>query len=135
MIGRVVSFLPTDILSPSGERNDAGSDCKFVLIRDSDSKYFVVGTVDLFPYHADLVARFCRDYEIPSGWVRRPDLVEIYDPTVKIDGGGMLHIDGKTRRVQIYGQSSAYGSFPDEGIVDLVGAIPSFRDYTVIITP
>ncbi len=85
--------------------------CKFVLLTDSDCANLVFGTLDSFPYHANLVDQFCIENNLASAWERKPDMVTILEEDCQIQGGGWMEIDPISHQMKFFGRSTAYGRF------------------------
>ncbi|MEA3296794.1 MAG: hypothetical protein U9R56_02895 [candidate division Zixibacteria bacterium] len=107
--------------------------CKFVLVSNNHELYLIFGSVREFPYHANLLDCFCDRYQIPAGWIKDPDMVEIYDPDFAIKGGGWMEIDKSARSLQIYGYSTAYGRFDPKDLDLVLRDDPLFSTYSVKI--
>ena len=103
--------------------------CKFVLVWDEQCLYLLFGPPSEFPYHAFLLNRFCADNQIPSSWVKQPDVVEVHAPHIHIRGGGWMEIDFDSRSARFEGQSRAYGEYDRAGLVDLVENHSFFDEY------
>lgn len=104
---------------------------KFVLIQSSDATYLILGPVSQFRYHANLVDRFCRQNQIASAWVRKPDLVEVLEPGVRVLGGGHAKVDSTGRSIRFYGRSNAYGPFDRPLVKKMIRDHPLFAGITV----
>ncbi len=121
------------------EQPPAGDDSKKVskfIIIDSDTELqFVHGPLDEYSYHADLVRQHCEANNIPSGWVRKPDIYEIYGDTYRIRGGGWLEERPAERRLRFSGYSTAYGGFDRQDIVYLFDRAEAYADYKVEFEP
>ena len=105
--------------------------CKFVVIEDAHTRHLVFGPVAKYAYHADLVARFCADHLVAAGWARRPDVMEIYDPSVRLRGGGVLEVDRGAMTMEIYGASRAYGDFRRKDVEHAIDASRDLAGYRV----
>ena len=105
--------------------------CKFMLIINDGTAYFVVGDLSEYPYHANLVDRFCNDRGIPAVWKRKPDVVEILNKETQLKGGGLIDIDEIKKVVKIYGYSTAYGPMNIEYLKGFVVNHPFFSEYSV----
>lgn len=103
--------------------------CKFLLVWDEQRLYLLFGPPSEFPYHAFLLDRFCADHQIPSSWVKQPDVVEVHAPHIHVRGGGWMEIDRDGRTVRLDGQSRAYGDYDRAGLVDLLENHPFFDGY------
>lgn len=107
--------------------------CKFIVVAHSGTLYFVFGPVSVYPYHANLLGRFCQERDIGYRWIKVPDVVKIQEPEYRILGGGHLEIDPTKRRVQLSGSSKAYGHFALEDIKLITSREPFFAQYSVQI--
>jgi hypothetical protein len=105
--------------------------CKFIVIEHAGALNLVIGPVSDFRYHAALVDRFCSVNELPSGWVRKPDLLEIYDASVAIRGGGLAELDFSDKTCVVHGHSAAYGGFKASDIRQFLGSHALFETYQV----
>jgi hypothetical protein len=114
-----------------GNDSEAAVKNKFVLITHGDVIVLLIGPVDLYPYHAALVERYCRDNEIPVSWAHKPDLLEIFDRDVHVRGGGQLDIFPQDGILKIYGFSSAYGPYNSEYLKRFISSHPFFASFSV----
>lgn len=92
---------------------------KFVLIKADDRLNMIYGPIDEYSYHAELVKRYCDRNSIPSGWLKKPDLYEIYGNSHQIRGGGWLEENPGEKQLRIFGYSTAYGRFDREDMLYL----------------
>lgn len=92
---------------------------KFVIIASPQQISLVFGPIAEFPYHANLVKRFCDINKIPSGWLKKPDVYEIYGDSHEVRGGGWMEVAGENGELKIYGYSTTYGSFKRKDILYL----------------
>jgi len=107
--------------------------CKFVLIVRNDELNLVFGPVSEYPFHANLVDEFCSRFGVPSGWSKKPDLVEIFDENCSISGGGWLEIEPAVARMKFSGRSTAYGRFGKSDLNHILTNDKLFSDYEVIV--
>ncbi|HOD66637.1 MAG TPA: hypothetical protein PLR32_07675 [candidate division Zixibacteria bacterium] len=107
--------------------------CKFVLIELADEIHLVFGRLADYPYHARLVAQFCSERRIPSGWEHEPDLYALYTANARVCGGGYLAIDPACRTAEVYGRSNAYGPYDKKAMHAVVEHGPVFRGLTVSV--
>ncbi|MDZ4723184.1 MAG: hypothetical protein SGI97_04675 [candidate division Zixibacteria bacterium] len=107
--------------------------CKFVLLANRSNLFLLIGPVSDYPYHAHLVNRFCREREIPSGWVAGNSRVEIFDTHHKIRGGGWMKIEQSEKRLEIYGHSTAYGRFSEEDLDSILKSDAFLREFPTIV--
>ncbi|MFZ5979772.1 MAG: hypothetical protein ACOYVF_03995 [Candidatus Zixiibacteriota bacterium] len=105
--------------------------CKFMIIINDGTAFFVIGDISEFPYHANIVDRFCRERDIPAAWKRKPDVVEVFAKTTELKGGGMIDIDETKKILKIYGYSTAYGPTNVEYLKGFVVNHPFFSEYSV----
>ena len=124
----IISLNETSADEPQGEKSNSKKVSKFVIILGEDEAYFVFGPLDLYSYHAGIVKRFCELKDIPSGWVKKPDLYEIYGSDYEIKGGGWMEEKTTEKRLRIFGYSTAYGGFEQQDILYLFQNAPDFED-------
>lgn len=103
--------------------------CKFVLVWDEQCLYLLFGPPSKFPYHAFLLDRFCSDHQIPSSWVKQPDVVEVHAAHIHIRGGGWMEIDFDSKTVAFGDQSRAYGEYDRVALDGLLVNHPFFNGY------
>lgn len=107
--------LPESIFSDFSDSSDpSGSNkvlCKFVILKAQGRLVLLWGAVAEFPYHANLVEKYCDRHDIPCSWTNRPTLLELFDSDIKIRGGGYAEIQTDGKKIVFGGRSTAYGKF------------------------
>ncbi len=129
---RVISLIDEECLT----RSSAAAHklvAKFIIISGDAELNLILGLISDYPYHADLVARFCHNYDIASGWTRKPDLYEILEHCWKIKGGGWADIDLAAGRWKFLGNSSAYGACDRGDLNFVLTDHPFFTGYSITI--
>lgn len=106
---------------------------KFVIISSGEGLHFIYGPLREYAYHAGLVKKYCELENIPSGWVKKPDVYEIYDSDHKIRGGGWMERNPADKSARLYGHSTAYGAFDHEDIPYLFGPAAMIEDFSIQI--
>lgn len=133
----ILSFLPPNWKKESSQASGKSSEDKlvgkFVLISSHDSLTLVLGQLKEFKYHAHIVDRFCRMNQIPSGWRRKPDSVEIYDDKYEVTGGGWIEINSRLLTVKFFGHSTAYGSFDRSDVESCLMQSSLFDGFRILI--
>ena len=129
----VVDFSDGSEVPDAGEAQDKPLVCKMMVIAVSETIHLVFGPVSEFGYHANLVDRFCSQRDLAAAWVRKPDMVEVLEKSVRIRGGGWIKIDRSKSLIEIYGRSTAYGRFDKELLRQLVDREPFFSNSRVQI--
>jgi len=104
---------------------------KFVIIIGKEEAHFVFGPLETYAYHAGILKRFCDMKQIPSGWVKKPDMYEIYGNTYKVKGGGWLEEKTGEKSLRIFGYSTAYGGFDRQDVLYLFENTPGFEDHKI----
>ena len=51
--------------------------CKFVILNYRERLVLLWGPVTHYPYHANLIEKFCQDNEIPCQWASKPTMLEL----------------------------------------------------------
>lgn len=107
---------------------------KFMLVKRHGTMHLVMGSINIYAYHADLLAQFCRDSEIKHEWLSRPAHLAIRDDSVTLHGGGWVSVKPKEGRVIFFGKSTAYGPFVREILEPMLGQIAVADGVTVLVT-
>lgn len=129
----LVSLIRPQLLSPTRAANFSSLSCKFVVIRENDTLSMIIGDVETYPYHAGLIAQFCHEHAIKSRWIKKPDVIKIYDQDVAIRGGGWAEIIPGTKSCKIYGRSNAYGTFDRTDVGAVLAGQTLFAGYKVTV--
>jgi len=130
----VVNSLVSESYLQSIRQDENGQSAwKFVVIETSDARHFVCGPVAKYPYHANLVGRFCNQFEIGAVWERKPDLVGILDTKVRVRGGGHIQMKLAARKLKIYGRSTAYGPYNPDHLDGLAASNAFFKDFELLV--
>ena len=130
---RILNLAPETTEAQSPPDPDKKKVGKFVIIQSDDVLQLVHGPIDDYSYHADLVKKFCDLNSIPSGWLKKPDLYEIYGNSHHIKGGGWVEEKTGEKRLSFFGYSTAYGRFETEDMVYLLEQAPELADYEITI--
>ncbi|MBU8933012.1 MAG: hypothetical protein KOO62_03295 [candidate division Zixibacteria bacterium] len=120
----------------NGDRGSAPDrfTCKFMIVRGPDEIVMILGSLNEYPYHANLLDQFCHRRELASIWAREPDVVDLHEPGYDILGGGYVEIQRAEWRLRFSGASTAYGAFPQYELNALVDHCPVFEPYQIMIT-
>ena len=122
-------------LIPIAEARDISRDQKmvgkFVIISHYNQLILICGLLKEYPYHANLVDRYCADNEVASSWTKRPDLHEVFDSDCVVEGGGWIEVDRISRQVKLFGESTVYGACRRGDLNHLFTSDPTFAGYTV----
>lgn len=124
-----MTFHVLDLASGRKE-GAANGQCKFLMVEKNEKMHLIHGPLDVFPYHASLLAAFCRRFEVASTWERRPDFYQIHDKNTRVRGGGYLTFEPGRKVVRAWGSSTAYGPFDRAILARLAsgsGVIGGFR--------
>ncbi len=106
---------------------------KFVIIKGPSLIAIVFGSIEEFPYHANLAERFCQTKGLSCQWQTRPDKLSISEEGYSIDGGGTVELDSRRETVKFSGASKAYGPFSIENLKAVVDEHPQFLRFQVSI--
>ncbi|MBD3333023.1 hypothetical protein GF356_09230 [candidate division GN15 bacterium] len=125
---RVLNFGPR--AKPS---DNTGEAMKFVVLDHDGRLVLIHGPLKEYPYHASLIHEYCESYEVPAAWLKKPDLIEVFDDDVEIRGGGWLEFDDTGRKLSIYGFSTAYGKYVTSDIEHILQSTDSFTGYRITL--
>ncbi|MFQ5453439.1 MAG: hypothetical protein ACE5D6_04555 [Candidatus Zixiibacteriota bacterium] len=106
--------------------------CKFIILSHSKESVIILGPVSKFPYHADIVEHFCTMNNISAGWLKKPDIYEIYDKSYSINGGGWIEINIIKEIIVIYGLSTSYGKFDQTKVSAALSTYPEYSNYSIV---
>lgn len=112
------------------ESEDKVVPCKFVVIDNGTRHWLLFGTMLEFPYHANLVERFCTTHQLTYQWRPARDKVDITDSSYCVKGGGFAEVDPRSKVVRFSGSSKAYGSIPSAGLRQMLKGqivLPGFK--------
>ncbi len=123
----VLFYGGEDDLAPYSQ--DGRLACKFLLVSNDGCLYLLFGPLAEYPYHAGLLDRFCKEQQIASSWVKRPDLLEVFDESCEVRGGGYLELDQAQRTVCVRGQSKAYGGLRQADLNRILCKHPMFSEF------
>ncbi len=112
--------MPVELVSYITIEPSKITQCKFVILSHSTGTQFVLfGPYEQFPFHAHLVAQFCRDRAIPTESKEGGEVFDIIDPSYTISGGGWMEVNPMTKQIRCYGASKAYGKYA-EAVIESV---------------
>lgn len=131
MVPAVTSLIDPEDFDTALRIKGARLSCKFVVIEQGGILNLVFGLITDYPYHATLIDRFCEDEEIASGWIKKPDLVEVYDESVNIRGGGYIDFDPQKNIALFSGYSTAYGCYEPADIKLVTDSDAFFAGYAI----
>lgn len=106
---------------------------KFVQIRNGNTLYIVFSPKDFTKYHANIVERFCMDKGIEGSYDTKREKYAITDQSWQIVGGGKFEWDANKKAIKLFDNSMAYGKFDAAGLEEMLGALPEFSGYTILI--
>ncbi len=106
---------------------------KFVQIRNETTFYLVLSPSEFTKYHANIVERFCLDEGIEGSYDPEKKRYDIHDQAWKITGGGKFDLDTNKKAITFYDNSMAYGRFNEPLLEEMIGALPEFSGFTVLI--
>ena len=128
----IISLLP-DVINNNKEKIEISIRCKFMIISNEKSLSFVYGQLAEFPYHANILKKYCDDNQIPSHWENKPDLYHILDNHCRTKGGGWLEINYKSKVLDVYGYSTAYGKFKEDDLSMILDNSSEFDGFEIYI--
>lgn len=106
---------------------------KFVQIRNGNTLYLILSPKDFTKYHANIVERFCMDKGIEGNYDSKREKFTIVDQAWTIIGGGRFERDDNKKAIKLHDNSMAYGKFDAMGLKEMLGALPEFLNYSIMI--
>ena len=130
---QTIDLLSATKLLKLSEVHQTPLECKFILISSSTTYYLVFGALHTYNYHAQLLEKFCQDYNIESKWQKHPDQYKLLDSKYHMKGGGWFHFDFGEKILTVKGISTAYGRFDEFIISEFSKKNQIFRDFKIKI--
>ena len=130
----IIELPPGNDLLEMARQKQVALTSKYIVIRCSASDRFVFGSVIRFPYHANLIDKFCHLNDIAGGWEKRPDLYAIFDLSCNVLGGGWLEYQPDGNLINLYGASTAYGRFDHQAASHMLAGDRRFSGYQYVIS-
>lgn len=107
---------------------------KFVQIRhDSLGEFIIFAPKELCVYHAEIVNLFCSIQDPPWGFSLSPksDDGTIEEEGVTVIGGGYYELMEDRRRLNLEGQSLAFGVYDAFGLGERLRGLPRFSEFKI----
>ena len=132
LLYNILSYLP-DVVINNKDILEVDIRCKFIIVSTDNSLSFIYGQLSEFPYHADILKKYCDENDIPSHWERKPDLFHILDNRCRINGGGWLEINFKNKILDVYGYSTAYGKYKEDDLTMILENNGEFEAFEIFV--
>lgn len=94
---------------------------KFLQLVWQGREYLIFVSATRHRYHNQILAQFCADQGIAHRWVTDQRL-EVADPSLTVLGGGRFRADARTRTLELWDNSQAYGRFVEHGLCERIAA-------------
>lgn len=129
----LIDYTPFYYTSVAGTPVPTVTTGKFVQIRNGNALYLVLAPGDFAKYHANIIERFCMDKGIEGSYNAKRDKFTITDHVWQIVGGGKFERDTDKKAIKLYDNSMAYGKFDATGLKEMLGSLPEFSGYSIMI--
>lgn len=106
---------------------------KFVQIRNGNTLYLILSSMEFTKYHANIIERFCMDKGIEGNYDAKQEKFTITDHEWRVVGGGKFERDDNKKAIQLYDNSMAYGKYNATGLKEMLSALSEFSGYTIFI--
>jgi len=133
MLMTLVDYTPLYYTTLVGTTVPPATAGKFVQIRNGSTLYVVLSPKELTKYHANIIERFCMDKGIEGSYDAKREKFTIADQAWEILGGGKFERDTSKKTIKLYDNSMAYGKFDATGLEEMLGALPEFSGYGIIV--
>ena len=128
-----IDYTTFHFTSIAGTQVPASVTGKFVQIRNGNTLYIILSPREFTKYHANIIERFCMDKRIEGHYDARREKFTIDDQAWQIVGGGKFERDSNKKAIKLYDNSMAYGKFESTGLSEMLGALPEFSGYDIIV--
>lgn len=129
----LIDYTPFYYTSLAGTPIPPATTGKFVQIRNGNALYLVLSPKEFTKYHANIVERFCMDKGVEGSYNAKRDTFTITDQAWQVIGGGKFERDSNKIAVKLYDNSMAYGKFDATGLKEMLGSLPEFSGYSIVI--
>ncbi|NOZ25565.1 MAG: hypothetical protein GXO94_05690 [Nitrospirae bacterium] len=107
---------------------------KFVQLRNENTEHIVLSPIQLSPFHANIIERFCLANGIRGRYTGdKMERFVIEHPGWKVIGGGHWEMDDGEKRLVLGGASYVYGRFDGSGLSERLGTVDALNGYSVVI--
>jgi hypothetical protein len=91
---------------------------KFVLLSHGEDLHLILGPVNEFPYHANLVYEYLVGQRRAEATMTDGSHCRVISPGWEILGGGQYRLDDLTHTVHFSEKSTAYGKYPQSKLAE-----------------
>ena len=98
---------------------------KFVVISDGQNLHVVLGPVNRYAYHANIVFAYTEEAGRAHASLDGSGLCHLLTPGWKVLGGGQYRLDDLTHTLKFSEKSTAYGKYPIEKLRALRDELPN----------
>ena len=107
---------------------------KFIQLRNSGTEYLVLSPINLSPFHANILERFCLTNGIYGRYTNsKMEKFEIDDIEWAVVGGGHWEMDDGKKTLVLSGASYVYGRFAPSRLREKIRTVDSLKDYRITI--
>lgn len=103
------------------------------LLEDGENETLVLSPYGLSKFHAQILERYCLLNDLDGRFLRKPEYYAALGADIEVFGGGHWKIDDLSLRLELYGESTAYGRFDPDGLAERIGALPTYRSYRIVV--
>lgn len=93
---------------------------KFIIVEGEGARHIVFSPKGYRTFHANIAEEFLNAQGISGSYNHKRDHYNINHPGWRIMGGGHWRLSG--RRLELLGESLAYGKFASDGLLDALRA-------------
>jgi hypothetical protein len=129
----LIDYTPFYYISLAGIPVPPVTTGKFVQIGNGYMLYLVLSPKEFTKYHANIVERFCMDKATEGSYDAKREKFTIFDRSWVIIGGGKFERDTNKKAIKLYDNSMAYGKFHAAGLKEMLGTLPEFVGYNILV--
>lgn len=103
------------------------------LVEGGKIETLVLSPYGLSKFHAQILERYCLLNDLDGRFLRKPEYYAALGADIEVFGGGHWKIDDLALRLELYGESTAYGRFDPDGLAEKIGGLPTYRSYRIVV--
>ncbi len=103
------------------------------LVEGGENETLVLSPYGLSKFHAQILERYCLRNDLDGRYLRKPEYYSVPGADIEVVGGGHWKIDDPGLRLELNGESTAYGRFDPDGLAEKIGALAAYRGYRIVV--
>ena len=103
------------------------------LLEGGEKELLVMSPYELSMFHAQILERHCKINGVEGRFIRKPELYEVIGADIEVIGGGHWKLNETEFQLRLFGESTVYGKFRAQGLLEKVRSIPEYGQYKIVV--